>query len=167
MNKTLNELKDRAKAEYEQKCKDLKIEYNKNLEAIDRVFALMNENLSNSNNKEALHPQPMQQPKTKASAQIIREIIDHFDGDFSVIEIRAEAKKMDPTFEISRNALHSVIKKKKNKGEIETVMESSGRSPAVYRKRLTFVRKDGFGIVKKDSSEKVIGPEPHMSAQSL
>lgn len=149
MLKELENLKKKAREDYEHKIKKLELEYQKNLDAIERVFALMDQNDSDANidTKETAEVQK----KIMATSQTVREIISRFNSEYSVRDIRREAANMNPPREVSKNVLHSVIKQKRKNNEIKTVEEGSGRSPAIYR-----------NVNKKEDSA------PHMAeAESL
>jgi len=129
MQKELEELKKKAQAKYATKLKELELEYQKNLDAIERVFALMDKNDNNTIEKRVAQTQQ----KRMATSQTVREIVSRFNNEFSVHDIRREALNMNPPLEVSKNVLHSVIKQKRIKNEIEMVAEGSGRTPSVYR----------------------------------
>lgn len=132
MDKKLNELKKKAQDDYENKLREIEVEYQKNLEAIDRVAALMEIDKTQSSPSEE-QPQPQPQKKMMATSQTIREIVNRFDNEFSVTDIREEAAKMSPPLDVSKNVLHSVIKQKREKNELITIQEGVGRTPAIYK----------------------------------
>ena len=126
MDKKLHELKEKARKDYEKKLKELEVEYQKNLEAIERVVALMTgEDAQSTPDDQTKEPKKMM-----ATSQTVREIIDSFDDEFTVVEIRDKASKMSPPLEVSKNVLHSVIKqrreKKSNRNSSKGCRQNSG-----------------------------------------
>lgn len=138
MDTDIINLKDKATAEYESKLKEIKEEYDKKIEAIDIVLALIkNENepidICNETNKR-------KEPVMKATSQDVRGIIDCFDGNFSIHNIKREASTMVPPLDVSKNVFHNVIKRKRENGEIEIVKMGSGRLPAVYKNTDKYIK---------------------------
>ena len=129
MDKKIYELKEKARKDYEKKLKELEVEYQKDLDAIERVVALM----ADGDGQITSDDQTKTPKKMMATSQTVREIIDSFDGEFTVAEIRDKASQMSPPFEISKNVLHNVIKQKRKQNKLETVQPGIGRTPAIYK----------------------------------
>lgn len=133
MQDKILELKQKAKKEYETKVKTLKAEYDKDINAIDRVFSLMGDEKQKPRKLIRRSP-PAKHFKTGTpAAQVVREIINDLGIKFSSKDIKDAASKLTPPVEVTRNILHHVIKMKKDNNEIYKV-GGSGKSPAVYKK---------------------------------
>ena len=139
MQRELNSLMQKAKANYDRKRKELDDEYQKNIEAIKRVVFLIGDN----NNLQALatagidaqdgHESGSEMVMQKADADTVREIVDSFIEDYTVNDVRGKAAGLNPPLEVSRNVFYHVLKQKKEAGEAKMIKEGSGRMPAVYR----------------------------------
>lgn len=147
--KLIDELKKKAKADYERKLKELEVEYQKNIDAISRVSSFMNKDVDDKS-QVAVTEVSEEHTKANATSQEVREIIERFNNQWSVVDVRRVLADKIPPRELSKNVLHNVIKQKREKGEIKTVKEGVGRRPAIYETVRPVQEATGFDLPRND-----------------
>lgn len=124
-------LKKAVETKYRDLFEQLAADKKKELEAIEIVAMLSNAEPLPSSVARPSHPA---KSAVISGTTAIHEAINHVATDFTINEVRKFLEKNHPDLNISRNSLHSVFRRLKERDEITVVEPGAGRAPAVYRK---------------------------------